>query len=140
MNRGFLLTNTAGKAPATVEPGSPADLLTKLLAAQSARYVQHQPSTTVPLPLAITLDDGTARDVVLVDVQFPIGLGFSPQGNAGISVLVQYAPGGAWHPGTDQAITASTPAADRQTQIQRCHAIRFQRTAGGNATSTVELS
>ncbi len=99
------------------------------------------PGTLVDFPIAITIATGTPYVVGLAGVTDSPSLAVNPVGDAAINVEVQYASGGAWFPGVDGPITASSTTDDKQHPgLPRCYAIRFTRATGTNGTSTVVLA
>ena len=108
---------------------------------QSIARPEYPPGTPIDFPIAITIATGTPYVVGLAGVTASPSLAVNPVGDAAINIEVQYASGGAWFPGVDGPITASSTADDKQHPgLPRCYAIRFTRSTGTNATSTVVLA
>lgn len=106
----------------------------------AAPLVQHPSGTTLPLPLSVTLDSGTAREIILpADLPLPRMLSIDQRGDAEITVQYDFAAG--------QKLWTETVAtsldADRDLQLvldSRPRRIVIQRTAGTDTTSVVTLS
>ena len=141
----FRSVATAVDAPVTVSPFlNKGDSGITLINSNSTPAVvrpQYPVGTTVDFPVVVTIATATPYVVSLSGVAVSPSLAVNPVGNATINIEIQYAPSGIWFPVTDSPIAADSTADDKQhPSVPRCHAIRFTRAAGTNATSTVVLA